>query len=64
MTNIEIIAEEIYEDIQNKVTLLILDLRSLENYMTGHINESTNAKCSNMQQKQVIMSKLPKDQTQ
>jgi hypothetical protein len=64
MTNIEIITEEIYEDIQNKVTLLILDLRSLENYMAGHINGSTNAKCNNMQQKQVIMSKLPKDQTQ
>jgi len=63
MTNIEIIAEEIDEDIQNKVTLLILDLRSLEN-IAGHIKGSTNAKCANMQQKQVIMSKLLKDQTQ
>lgn len=62
MTNIEITAEEIYENIQNKVPLLILDLRSSENYMAGHIEGSANAKCSNMQQKQAVISRLPRDQ--
>ena len=62
MTNTEITSEEIYENIQNKVPLLILDLRAPENYMAGHIEGSANAKCTSMQQKQAIMSKLPMDQ--
>ena len=62
MTNTEITSEEIYENIQNKVPLLILDLRTPENYMAGHIEGSANAKCTSMQQKQAIMSKLPMDQ--
>src|SRR3970040_3147713 len=62
MTNTEITSEEIYEDIQNKVPLLILDLRSPENYMAGHIEGSANAKCVNMQQKQAVISRLPRDQ--
>jgi glyoxylase-like metal-dependent hydrolase (beta-lactamase superfamily II)/rhodanese-related sulfurtransferase len=55
-------SEEIYEDIRNKVPLLILDLRTSESYMSGHIEGSANAKCNNMQQKQAVMSRLPRDQ--
>jgi glyoxylase-like metal-dependent hydrolase (beta-lactamase superfamily II)/rhodanese-related sulfurtransferase len=62
MTKIEMTAEEIYEYIQNKVPLLILDLRSADNYMSGHIEGSANAKCNNMQQKQAVISRLPRDQ--
>jgi glyoxylase-like metal-dependent hydrolase (beta-lactamase superfamily II)/rhodanese-related sulfurtransferase len=62
VSNIEISVEELESDIQKKVPLLILDLRNPDNYIEGHIEGSANAKCSSMQQKQAVMSRLPKNQ--
>ena len=62
MSNIEITSEELEADIQNKIPLLILDIREPGNYMSGHIEGSANAKCANMQQKQAVMSRLPRNQ--
>ena len=62
MSNVEINAEELESDIQNKIPLLILDLRDASNFMEGHIEGSANAKFSNEQQKQAVMSRLPRDQ--
>lgn len=62
MSNVEINAEELESDIQNKMPLLILDLRDASNFMEGHIEGSANAKFSNEQQKQAVMSRLPRDQ--
>lgn len=57
--NIEITPEELSQIIQSKSNALILDIRAKENYMTGHVAGAANAVCSSMQQKQIIMSKLP-----
>ena len=62
MSNVEITAEELRAEIQNKTPLLILDIRTPENYMSGHIEGSANAKCTSMQQKQSVMSRLPRNQ--
>ena len=61
MSNIEITANELESDIQNKIPLLILDLREPDKFMRGHIEGSANAKCTSMQQKQAVMSRLPKN---
>ncbi|MBM3905898.1 MAG: MBL fold metallo-hydrolase [Thaumarchaeota archaeon] len=57
--NIEITPEELTQILQNKSNALILDIRAKENYMNGHISGAANAVCNSMQQKQVIMSKIP-----
>jgi len=62
MSNVEINAEELESDIQNKIPLLILDLRDASYFMEGHIEGSANAQFSGEQQKQTVMSKLPRDQ--
>lgn len=59
--NIAISADDLFNDIQNKKPILILDIRAKESFMQGHIQGAANAKCSSMQQKQVIMSKLPRN---
>ena len=59
MPEVAITADELAADIQNKVPLLILDLRAKEQFMQGHIPSSANVVCSSPQQKQAIMSKLP-----
>ncbi len=56
-----ITAQELFKDIESKVPLLILDIRSKQAFMDGHIKGSSNAKCSSMQQKQIIMSKIPRN---
>jgi glyoxylase-like metal-dependent hydrolase (beta-lactamase superfamily II)/rhodanese-related sulfurtransferase len=62
MSTVEITAEELSTYIQNKIPLLILDVRESENYMSGHIEGSANARCTNVQQKQAVMSRLPRNQ--
>jgi len=57
--NIEITPKELTQILQNKSNALILDIRAKENYMNGHISGAANAVCNSMQQKQVIMSKIP-----
>lgn len=57
--NIEITPEELSQILQAKSNTIILDIRAKENYMNGHIAGAANAVCNSMQQKQVIMSKLP-----
>ncbi len=57
--NIEITPEELTQVLQSKSNTLILDIRTKENYMNGHIASAANAVCNSMQQKQVIMSKIP-----
>ncbi len=59
MDSIEITPEELSQIIDNKVPALILDIRPKEKYMDGHVPGAANAVCQNMQQKQVIMSKIP-----
>ena len=61
MSNIAITADELAADIQNKIPLLVLDIRSPQDYMGGHVEGSANAKCGSMQQKQIVMSKLPRN---
>jgi len=61
MSNIEITSQELELDIQNKIPLLILDLREMTDFMQGHIHGSANAKWTSMQQKQAVMSRLPKN---
>ncbi|NDB31915.1 MAG: MBL fold metallo-hydrolase [Nitrososphaeria archaeon] len=57
--NIEITPEELTQILQSKSNTLILDIRAKENYMSGHISGAANAVCNSMQQKQIIMSKIP-----
>ncbi|MFM8659260.1 MAG: rhodanese-like domain-containing protein [Candidatus Nitrosotenuis sp.] len=57
--NIEITPEELTQVLQSKSNTLILDIRAKENYMGGHISGAANAVCNSMQQKQIIMSKIP-----
>jgi glyoxylase-like metal-dependent hydrolase (beta-lactamase superfamily II) len=59
MSSIEITPDEFSQILQNKTQVLILDVRSKERYMEGHISGAANAVCDSMQQKQVIMSKIP-----
>ncbi|MGQ0772133.1 MAG: rhodanese-like domain-containing protein [Nitrososphaerota archaeon] len=59
MSSIEITPDEISQILANKIPVLILDIRAKERYMEGHMPNAANAVCQNMQQKQVIMSKLP-----
>ncbi len=59
MSSIEITPDEVSQILANKTPVLILDIRAKERYMEGHIPNAANAVCQNMQQKQVIMSKLP-----
>jgi glyoxylase-like metal-dependent hydrolase (beta-lactamase superfamily II)/rhodanese-related sulfurtransferase len=59
MNSIEITPEELSQIIDNKIPALILDIRQKEKYMDGHVPGAANAACQNMQQKQVIMSKIP-----
>ena len=58
---IEITSDQLEIDIQNKIPLLILDLRESSNFMQGHIEGSANARWTNIQQKQSVMSRLPKN---
>ncbi|MEM3064177.1 MAG: rhodanese-like domain-containing protein [Candidatus Nitrosotenuis sp.] len=59
MSSIEITADELSQLIDSKAPVLVLDIRAKERYMQGHIKSAANAVCTSMQQKQVIMSKLP-----
>ena len=59
MSSIEISSDELSHIIDSKAPVLILDIRAKGNYLHGHIPSSANAVCQNMQQKQVIMSKIP-----
>lgn len=59
MSTIEITQDELLSNIQSKIPLLILDIRAKESYMQGHVPSAANAICDSMQQKQIIMSKLP-----
>lgn len=62
MTKPEMNAEDLEADIKNKIPLLILDLRESKRYMDGHIPGSANAKFTSMQQKQAVVSRLPRNQ--
>ncbi len=60
-TDVSISEEELFKFIQDKKPILILDIRSKDSFMQGHIDGSANAKCGSMQQKQIVMSKLPRN---
>lgn len=57
----EISEEDLFNLLQKKTPILILDIRDPQLFMEGHIQGSANAKCENMQQKQIIMSKIPRN---
>ena len=59
MNTIEILPDELLSSIQSKAPILILDIRPKDSYMVGHIQGAANAVCDSMQQKQIIMSKIP-----
>lgn len=59
MSPLEISPEELARIIESKAPVLVLDIRSKQQYLEGHIKGAANAVCDSMQQKQVIMSKLP-----
>ncbi|WKT58145.1 rhodanese-like domain-containing protein [Candidatus Nitrosotenuis chungbukensis] len=61
MSTIEITQDELLSNIESKIPLLILDIRAKDAYMQGHIQGAANAICDSMQQKQVIMSKIPQN---
>ncbi|TBR25358.1 MAG: MBL fold metallo-hydrolase [Candidatus Nitrosotenuis sp.] len=56
---IDITSDELLSSIEAKIPLLILDIRAKDSYMRGHVSGAANAVCESMQQKQIIMSKLP-----
>jgi glyoxylase-like metal-dependent hydrolase (beta-lactamase superfamily II)/rhodanese-related sulfurtransferase len=56
---IEITQDELSSSIEAKIPILILDIRAKDAYMQGHVQGAANAVCESMQQKQIIMSKLP-----
>lgn len=56
---IDIASDELLSNIEAKIPLLILDIRAKDSYMRGHVSGAANAICESMQQKQIIMSKLP-----
>lgn len=60
-SNIAMTEDELFREIQDKKSILILDIRSKDTFMLGHIEGAANAKCGSMQQKQIIMSKLPRN---
>lgn len=59
MSSLEISPEELSNILETKTPALVLDVRSKQKYLEGHIKGAANAVCDSMQQKQVIMSKLP-----
>jgi glyoxylase-like metal-dependent hydrolase (beta-lactamase superfamily II)/rhodanese-related sulfurtransferase len=59
MNPIEMSPDELSHILETKTPVLILDIRAKQSYMDGHILGSANAICQSMQQKQIIMSKLP-----
>jgi glyoxylase-like metal-dependent hydrolase (beta-lactamase superfamily II)/rhodanese-related sulfurtransferase len=59
MNSIEITPDELSQALKNKAQVLILDIRAKERYMEGHVSGAASAVCNTMQQKQIIMSKLP-----
>jgi glyoxylase-like metal-dependent hydrolase (beta-lactamase superfamily II) len=59
MNSIEVTSDELAQSLQDKAQVLILDIRAKERYMQGHIAGAANAVCNSMQQKQVIMSRIP-----
>lgn len=59
--SIEITQDELLSHIESKIPLLILDIRAKESYMQGHVPGAANAICNSMQQKQIIMSKIPQN---
>lgn len=61
MTDIEISSDELEYHIQDKIPMLILDIRSQEAFMKGHIPGSANAKFQTMYQKQIVMGKIPRN---
>ncbi len=61
MSTIEITQDELLSNIESKIPLLILDIRAKDFYMQGHVPGAANAVCDSMQQKQIIMSKLPQN---
>jgi glyoxylase-like metal-dependent hydrolase (beta-lactamase superfamily II)/rhodanese-related sulfurtransferase len=61
MSTIDITSDELLSSIEGKIPLLILDIRAKDAYMQGHVSGAANAICDSMQQKQIIMSKLPQN---
>jgi glyoxylase-like metal-dependent hydrolase (beta-lactamase superfamily II)/rhodanese-related sulfurtransferase len=59
MSSVEITHDELRQLLDAKTPTLILDIRPKESYLQGHIPTAASAVCESMQQKQVIMSKLP-----
>jgi glyoxylase-like metal-dependent hydrolase (beta-lactamase superfamily II) len=59
MNSVEMSPDELSQILESKTPVLILDIRAKQSYMDGHILGSANAVCQNMQQKQIIMSKIP-----
>ncbi len=59
--NIDTTPDELLSNIEAKIPLLILDIRAKDSYMNGHVPGAANAVCESMQQKQIIMSKLPQN---
>jgi len=57
----DITQDELLSNIEAKVPILVLDIRAKDSYMQGHVPGAANAVCDSMQQKQVIMSKLPQN---
>lgn len=53
--------DDLFKEIQSKSPLLVLDIRPKDRFKQGHIDGSASAKCGSMQQKQIIMSKLPRN---
>ncbi|MBI5147084.1 MAG: MBL fold metallo-hydrolase [Thaumarchaeota archaeon] len=61
MITVEIAQDELLSNIESKIPLLILDIRAKDSYMQGHVPGAANAICDSMQQKQIIMSKIPQN---
>ncbi|MDC8437594.1 MAG: rhodanese-like domain-containing protein, partial [Candidatus Nitrosotenuis sp.] len=59
MSSIEVGSDELLQMLDSKTPVLVLDIRPKQSYMEGHIPGAANAVCDSMQQKQVIMSKIP-----
>lgn len=59
MSNLAVSTEELESSLQKKEGVLILDLRSKEKFMEGHIPTSANVAADSPQQKQSMLSKVP-----
>lgn len=59
MSNLAVSTEELESSLQKKEGVLILDLRSKEKFMEGHIPTSANVAADTPQQKQSMLSKVP-----